>query len=200
MLAAVGMSACFGAVARAPVAAALMVFEMTHQFALVPALMLGAVIGQAVARMAAPMNFYDALLAQDHCDIHRLRPPRDLRDWQQQPVRALVNPRPVCCADTDPAALRLLLARHPYARFPLLQPGQPPAVLLRTDIEQALRADRPPGPRPAATCPPDATLRQAEVRFLETDAGMLLVLEPDGRLLGVLTLHDLLRAQVAALE
>ena len=39
-LAVVGMSACLGAVVRAPVTGILIVFEMTNEFYLVPALML----------------------------------------------------------------------------------------------------------------------------------------------------------------
>ena len=50
VLAATGMSACFGAVVRAPFTAVLMIFEMTHQFGMVPALMLGTLVSQGVAR------------------------------------------------------------------------------------------------------------------------------------------------------
>ena len=39
-----GMSACLGAVVLAPVTAILIIFEMTHQFALVPGLMLAGLI------------------------------------------------------------------------------------------------------------------------------------------------------------
>jgi CIC family chloride channel protein len=46
-LAVVGMSACLGAVVRAPVTGILIVFEMTHEFSLVPALMVGALVSQA---------------------------------------------------------------------------------------------------------------------------------------------------------
>ncbi len=65
LLAAVGMSACFGATVRAPLTALLMIFEMTHQFDLVPALMLGTLISQSVARRAGRENFYEAILQQD---------------------------------------------------------------------------------------------------------------------------------------
>jgi len=65
LLAAVGMSACFGAVVRAPLTALLMIFEMTHQFELVPALMVGTLISQALARRTGSTNFYEAILQQD---------------------------------------------------------------------------------------------------------------------------------------
>ena len=69
-LAVVGMSACLGAVVWAPVTGVLIVFEMTHQFSLVPALMIAALVSQAVSRKMNRENFYDALLTQDG---HRTR-------------------------------------------------------------------------------------------------------------------------------
>ncbi|HXM01871.1 MAG TPA: chloride channel protein [Chthoniobacterales bacterium] len=44
------MSARLGAVVRAPITSILIVFEMTHQFAFVPLLMIGALASQAVSR------------------------------------------------------------------------------------------------------------------------------------------------------
>src|SRR5690606_2542557 len=65
LLAVVGMSACMGAVVRAPVTSILIVFEMTHEFALLPALMIGTLVSQAISRKLAKENFYEALLHQD---------------------------------------------------------------------------------------------------------------------------------------
>ena len=200
MLAAAGMSACFGAVARAPVAASLMVFEMTHQFTLVPALMVAAIVSQAASRAWGRGNFYDALLEQDGVELHRVKPPRDLQDWQNQLVRHVANPRPVACTDLSPSAIRDLLGRHGYHRFPLLVPGQPPALVMREDLQRAAESATPPATRTLASCRADDSIRQAEEAFLRTRDGMVIVLEDDGRVAGVLTLHDLLRAQVAALE
>ena len=89
------MSATLGAVVRAPVTSILIVFEMTHQFSLVPPLMLAALISQAISRRLARHNFYDALLEQDGHVVERFAPPRDLREWQKQPVSHLANPKPV---------------------------------------------------------------------------------------------------------
>ncbi|MBU4485714.1 MAG: chloride channel protein, partial [Candidatus Delongbacteria bacterium] len=50
VLASVGMSAYMGALLHAPLTSVLIVFEMTHQFELVPALMIGIIISQAMAR------------------------------------------------------------------------------------------------------------------------------------------------------
>lgn len=63
LLLAIGaMSACLGAVVQAPVTAILIIFEMTHQFAVVPGLMLAGLVSQAVARAVERHNFYDEVL------------------------------------------------------------------------------------------------------------------------------------------
>jgi len=59
------MSATLGAVVRAPVTGVLIVFEMTHEFGLVPALMIGALVSQTISRKMLKHSFYDALLKQD---------------------------------------------------------------------------------------------------------------------------------------
>ncbi len=95
MLTIVSMSATLGAVVRAPVTSILIVFEMTHQFSLVPPLMLAALVSQAISRRMARHNFYDALLEQDGHAVERFAPPRDLREWQKQPISHLANPKPI---------------------------------------------------------------------------------------------------------
>ena len=71
LLSLVGMSACFGAVVRAPLTALLIVFEMTHRYEIVPALMIGTVTSQAIARLfGGNRNFYDAILDQDGVSLH----------------------------------------------------------------------------------------------------------------------------------
>ncbi len=79
-LAVVGMSACLGAVVWAPVTGILIVFEMTHQFSLVPVLMIAALVSQAVSRKMNRENFYDALLTQDGHQLEHVRPPRGLQE------------------------------------------------------------------------------------------------------------------------
>ena len=94
-----GMSACLGAVVQAPVTAILIIFEMTHQFALVPGLMLAGLVSQAIARPLNKLNFYDEILSQDGHDMEHLVPPRDLRSWQNLPISAIANFSPVVIED-----------------------------------------------------------------------------------------------------
>ena len=66
-----GMSACFGAVVRAPVTSILIVFEMTHQFSLVPLLMIGTMASQVVSRSLCHADFYNGIIEQDGVKLDR---------------------------------------------------------------------------------------------------------------------------------
>ena len=201
MLTIVCMSATLGAVVRAPVTSILIVFEMTHQFSLVPPLMLAALISQAISRRLARHNFYDALLEQDGHVVARFAPPRDLREWQKQPVSQLANPKPVTVPSLELKQIQSLLQNHPYAQFPVLAGGRIQGVLTREEAQQAIREKRPPVLVEATICRPELSLREVELQLIESKTGFLLLqAQPGGPLVGILTLHDILRAQQAAAE
>jgi len=201
ILAVVGMSACFGAVVRAPLTAVLMVFEMTHQFALIPALLLGTIISQSLARLAGKHNFYDALLLQDGHELIHIKPPRDMTAWQNLPVSAVANFKPAIFREAGGVPLETFLDHHPYRCFPVEREGRLCGVVTRAALEQMLRQRTPPPVEAAITCQPEQTIREVADRFLETPSGFMVVVDPaSGTIRGVLTLHDLLRAQAALAE
>ena len=192
-----GMSACLGAVVWAPVTGILIVFEMTQKFSLVPALMLAALVSQTIARRLNPHNFYDALLAADGHQLEHVRPPRDLQSWEQVPVSALANFQPVILAGLTEADIRPLLAAHPYQQFPVVIGGQLQGLLTRAEAERALTSRTPVALKPATTCLRLETVRQLQQRLIDSDSQIVLVLDrPNGQVVGLVTLHDLLRAQV----
>ena len=194
----VGMSACLGAVVRAPVTGILIVFEMTHEFSLVPALMIGALVSETISRRLNRANFYDALIQQDGHHIEHVKPPRDMQSWQQWPVSAIANFRTVVLSDLTPEELGNALKRHPYQRFPVVQGGALAGILTRKEGESAATEKRPPKLEPAVTCLPQQTIRELQSLLIESTALMVVVLnEPKGRILGLVTLHDLLRAEVS---
>jgi CIC family chloride channel protein len=197
LLVVVGMSACLGAVIRAPVTAILIVFEMTRDFKLVPALMIATLASQILARRLAPVAFYDAILQQDGIDIERLRPPRDLSDWLQWPVATIASPSPVCVESLDPTSLGWLLASSGHRRFPVVADGKIQGILHRAEIEEAVAQGRPPDVRPAAVCPASTSLREAGHLLMEAPHDALLVVDPStGALLGIATGHDMLRTEM----
>ena len=200
-LAIVGMSACLGAVVRAPVTGILIVFEMTHEFALVPALMIGALISQGVSRRMTRANFYDAILEQDGHKLEKLLPPRDLQSWQKLPVSTIANFQPVVLNSLEPMAVEKILKAHAFACFPVMQEGKLAGIATRVELAEALAEKRPPKLAPIIRCEPRQTIRQLQALLIESPTGMAVVCDnEDGKLLGLVTLHDLLRAQINAAQ
>ncbi|HXP61371.1 MAG TPA: chloride channel protein [Dongiaceae bacterium] len=197
-LAVVGMSACLGAVVRAPVTGILIVFEMTHEFSLVPALMLGALVSQAISRKLNQHSFYEELLVQDGHRLDRVIPPRDLQSWQQLPVSAIANFHPVVVKEVAPGELQKLLQAHPYQRFPVVLEGTVAGILTRKEAEAALAGGRRPKWEPAVTCLPNQTIADLQGRLIESSSLIVVLVDrPGGQVLGLITLHDLLRAQAS---
>ena len=74
-------------------------------------------------------------------------------------------------------------------------------MLTREEAQQAIREKRPPVLVEATICRPELSLREVELQLIESKTGFLLLqAQPGGPLVGILTLHDILRAQQAAAE
>jgi len=193
----VGMAACLNGVVLAPITGILIVFEMTHDFALVPALMVGALVSYSLAKKINRINFYEELLEQDGHRLERIIPPRDLDSWQHLPVTAIANFQPVVLQELSDEAIRKTLEKYPYERFPVVQNGKILGILTRREAEEALAEMRPPVLEPAVTCTPSERIQDLQHRLIHSTANMVLLVEPnEGKILGLVTLHDLLRAQV----
>jgi CIC family chloride channel protein len=200
LLAVVGMSACLGGVVRAQVTGILIVFEMTHEFSVVPALMLGALVSEAVAYAMAKHNFYDALLLQDGHNLEHVIPPRDLQAWQQLPVSAIANFKPVVIDSSGLADAHNVVAQHPYSRFPVVEDGQPLGIVTRSEAQAAAAANRAPKLERAVVCLRSRNVRDLQNLLINSTTMLVLVVDEQDRLLGIVTLHDLLRAEVAVAE
>ena len=198
VLAVVGMSACLGATVRAPLTSILIVFEMTHQFSLIPGLLLGTIISQATARFAGKLNFYDALLVQDGDELHKIHPPIDLHSWQNLPVSAIANPKPIMLGSLDEKEMREKLEQFPFNSFPLFVNGHVKGIVTRQQMQQAVLGRSAPEIHKAALCYPDQTVREIGSKFLESSAYVLVVVDRETKTVrGIITLHDLIRAQAA---
>lgn len=202
ILAAVGMTACLGAVVRAPLTSLLIVFEMTHQFELVPGLLLATLVSQGLSHLlAGRLNFYEALLVQDGHELHKVKPPLDLRSWQNLPVSAIANYRPVVIASTAPEEMKKIIEKYPYNNFPLVEDGRVVGVLGREKIKSFLSGKSSLEIWPAIFCNEEETIKEIANRFVESPSSILLVRKADDEtLVGIVTLHDLIRAQVAVEE
>ena len=124
--------------------------------------------------------------------------PLDLQGWQNLPVSAIANPRPVVVTDLSPAALTAVVDRHPYAHFPVVREGCLIGVVSRADVLAAGSAGGDPVVHRALTCHPDQTVREIGDKFIESPANILVVVDRDREaVVGIVTLHDLIRAQAA---
>lgn len=201
VLAVVGMSATLGGVVRAPVTGILIAFEMTHEFSMVPALMLGALISGAISRRMTHHNFYDELLQQDGHNIDHVVPPRDLNTWQQLPLSSISNFQPVVIKGASRESINEVLEKHPYNYFPVVEDKKLKGILSRQKAEAAVKTGEPPVLQPAVTCLPTQSIRQLQYLLIESPTGVAVLLDkPDGRVIGLVTLHDLLRAEMATAQ
>ena len=195
-LAVVGMSACLGAVVWSPVTGILIVFEMTQEFSLVPALMIGALVSQAVTRRMNKDNFYDALLEQDGHHIDHVRPPRDLQSWEQFPVSAIANFKPVILTSLAESDVSQILAARPYQQFPVVLNDKLQGILTREEAGKAFAEKRAIKLKAATTCLRENNIGKLQHLLIESDTQFVVVLDrTDGQVIGLVTLHDLLRAQ-----
>jgi len=195
-LAVVGMCACLGAVVRAPVTGILIVFEMTHEFALVPVLVIGALIAEFISRKMNQESFYEEILAQDGQHMQRIVPPRSLRNWMELPSARIANFNPFVVTDLSPAALREFLNGHAHDRFPVVEAGRLTGVLTRKEAVEALNEARAPVLEPAVTCTLATSVREVATKIVDSPSGLIIILGKNGGVNAVITMHDILRAQM----
>jgi chloride channel protein, CIC family len=198
VLAAVGMSAYLGALLHAPLTSMLIVFEMTHQFHLVPALMIGMIISQAVGRRYSSLNFYDAILVQDGHELHKIRPPVDIHSWQNLPISVIASPKIASLKDLSPGQMRNALEIYPYSAFPVISDGKLSGIVSREEMQNSLKTGVVLKAHESGTCFSDQTVKEVGNKFIEYDIHVLVVLDREsGAIKGIITLHDLIRAQSA---
>jgi chloride channel protein, CIC family len=193
-LAVAGMSACLGAVVRAPITSILIVFEMTHQFAFVPLLMIGAIASQAVSRLFCATNFYSEVMERDGIELDRHIPPRSFATLQKRPISTLANFSPVFASSTNRQELEKLCAEHSYQQFPLVIDGRLVGLLNRNALLDGQALEK--AQTPAERVDPDATIREAVSKMIDKSASLLVVMSPtDEKPIGIVTLHDIVRLQ-----
>ena len=95
-----------------------------------------------------------------------------------------------------PADLEKTLSAHPYQQFPVVMENKLQGVLVRPDVKKSLAAKIPPKLEPATTCLRGDTIGKLQKLLIASETQFVVVLDrPDGQVVGLVTLHDLLRAQ-----
>ena len=202
VLSAVGMSTCLGSVVRAPLTSLLIVFEMTHQFDFIPGLMIGTFIGVIISNAFGKENFYDESLIQDGHDLIKVSPPLDLSSWHNLPISAISNPKPVVITDLSADYLKDILEKHPYNCYPVLLDGEKKIkLIIREEIQALIDGKEKPDMDNAVTCPPDKTVKEVGNKFIQSPPGVIVLIDKHNKsIVGIVTLHDLLRAQASINE
>lgn len=192
-----GMCAGLVSVIRTPITCILLIFEITHQFVIVPIILVATLISHAASKRMVPVGMYEGMLIQDGENPHHVLPPRDFRRWREMPVGALATFRPVVARSLELPALKELLAASRHQVFPVQDAeGGITALLMRAEIEHALKTGLPPRVENVVWVSPEETLGEVQHRLIETPANFLCLGDPgERRLVGVFTLHDLLRGQ-----
>ncbi|HUX36283.1 MAG TPA: CBS domain-containing protein, partial [Rectinemataceae bacterium] len=197
VLSAVGMSTCLGTVLKAPLSSLLIVFEMTHQFAMVPALLIGMFTTMAASSLTGKENFYDGILVQDGHELHKVRPPLDLDGWRNLELSAIANKTPVLATTLDPAKLKELFGKYRFDRFPLVIDGRLEGIVDRAEVQRAFARGDSPRPEEAVVCNPNRAIRDASNLFIQSKSGVIVLVSDESNVVGIVTLHDILRAQAA---
>ena len=197
MLVMIGMAASLGAVIRTPITCILLIFEVTNQWVIVPALLVAVVISQVVAGLVNRHDMYEDMMLQDGIDPNQALPPRHFKRWQEIPVSALASFKPILACGTSPGELADLLARSSHQCFPVRsKEGRIVGVLERSEASRAIALAREPVLKPGLWIAPKGTVGDARRKMLSSGVDFLCVGdESGGQLEGVLTLHDLLRGE-----
>jgi CBS domain-containing protein len=74
--------------------------------------------------------------------------------------------------------------------------GKLEGILTRTEAAAAVTENRAIRLEPATTCRPDQTIRELQTLLISSSTNFVVVTNGDGKIQGVITLHDLLRAEV----
>ena len=137
------------------------------------------------------------MLAQDGHQDRTCPSSARLHSWQQLPVSAIASFQPVLPRALGRAEIQDLLRDHPYQRFPVEQNGVLAGILTRKEAAAALAENRPPKLEPASICLRGQTIGDLQQLLIASSTQFVVVLDrPGGRIVGLVTLHDLLRAEM----
>ncbi len=202
----VGMATFFSAVARVPITAIILIFEMTTDFNLVLPLMIGSVTAYLVAETVAKGSIYDLLL--EFNGIHL--------EEQETPARGIIarlkasdvmerRVETLSCQITLDEAVQAFSRSH-HRGFPVVEDGKLVGIVTQTDLANiALR--KLPGdtalreimtPQPLTVSPTDS-LGHVLYMLNRNNLSRLPVIQ-GRKLVGIITRADIIRAEADQLS
>ncbi|MGJ3242034.1 MAG: chloride channel protein [Opitutales bacterium] len=203
-----GMGAFFAAVIRCPLTSVLLIVELTRNYSLILPLMAGNALAYFLASRWRSVPIYDALLLQDNISLKQMPNYQGEQDWRNLPVSTIMTYEPVTLngRNTARSALGNLKERCHHA-YPVLDKEDQRLIGMVThhELQEARdQCDERPleewGLREnlITVCPGDS-IRDVARTLVVTDVLQAPVVSrtDPGRLIGVVTLHDIARQQNA---
>lgn len=200
----VGMGALFAGVIRAPITSVLIIFEMTGGYGLVLPLMIANMTSYVIARRFDARNLYDALLEQD--GIHLLDTHGGKSHLEHLQVsQAMTTDVHVLSSSLSPSEALTRIHGRSYSQFPVVDDDGRCLGLINEARLRRVLADNG-GEHTLADLVrleeylyPDDPLIRAVVRMNAVGSRQLPVVQgPEQRLLGILAMADIFRAQAQA--
>lgn len=205
VLALVGMGALFAGVIRAPVTSILIIFELTRDYNLILPIMLANLTSYAIATHLRHVPIYEALLLQDGVNLRKFPILRPSQGWQSMPVSAIMtNTVHTLKADMALSEAWKEIKDEGFKIYPVVDEKNRYVGLVH---RKGVRVVQEKSPDKTVreifvsdTFPkvyPDMRIREVAKQFVNTEWIALPVVSrlDAGRVVGVVTLHDITRQQ-----
>ncbi|MEW6207138.1 MAG: chloride channel protein [Acidobacteriota bacterium] len=197
----VGMGAVFAAVIRVPITSILLIFEMTYNYEIILPVMIANALAYAVASRLSPLSIYEAFLFQD--GIHLGHAPRT--DALARITAASVMTRDVVTLPDDVTVSEALdvVGKLEFNGYPVMRDSKMVGLITTNDLKR-LEAEGRQGEmiadymvKKVVHAHPDQTLDTVVLKLAQRELSQLPVVSrsDDTRLLGIITLRDVARAQ-----
>ena len=197
----VGMGAMFAAVIRVPITSILLIFEMTYNYEIILPLMIANAIAYTVASRLMPLSIYESFMFQDGIHLQTAPSP----DALSRITAASVMTQDVVTLPDDISVKEALdiVGRLEFNGFPVLHDGRLVGLITTNDLrrfeaegnEAMMIADGMT--RKVVHSHPDQTLDTVVLKLAQRELSQVPVVSrvDDTRLLGIITLRDIARAQ-----
>ncbi len=205
MLALVGMGALFAGVIRAPVTSILIIFELTGDYNLILPIMLANLSAYAIAGKLRQVPIYEALLLQDGVNLRKFPILRPSQGWQSMPVSSIMtNTVHTLNAEMPLGEAWETIRNEGFKVYPVVDREMHYVGLVH---RKGVRIVSEQSPKKQVqdifisdTFPkvyPDTKIKDAAKQFVNTEWIALPVVSrlDNGRVIGVVTLHDITRQQ-----
>ncbi len=198
----VGMGAMFAAVIRVPMTSILLIFEMTYNYEIILSVMIANAIAYLVAQRLSPLSIYEAFMFQDGTHLGQTTKATDA--LSRITAASVMTENVVTLPDDITISEALdLVGRLDFNGYPVLRAGRMVGLITTNDLKRAEADGKEHILISSVMVPkvvhahPDQTLDTVILKLAQRELSQLPVVSraDDRRLLGIITLRDVARAQ-----